>query len=310
MKCCKSWKLDGPKVPQCVAAQRRLSRGLSGRYGCNSSLHENMKFCSFQKQRWRGKSETTRALVKKAVAVAVVWFASLSYEIIKTEHSWNFEIAKIMKFHELSWTFMNFHELSRTFMKLCSLKVITLQWSTGEFSKIMKSQSFIWVSFMKLWSHKQSWTFMNFHETLRFQGDYAAMEHRCSAIGFSKIMRSQSFVRVSLLRPGGLSFVMGSFKSRKGKCFASWKNDREKLKTNLNVDALLESKVALDAVVKSWSLNYAIVLQCVAVKRRLGRELSRGRHSRNSSSCRENLRCCSFQKQLWQGKESYTMRSR
>ena len=56
-----------------------------------------------------------------------------------------------MKFHWLSksWTFMNFHELSRTFMKLCSLKVITLQWSTREFSKIMKSQSFVWVSTMR-----------------------------------------------------------------------------------------------------------------------------------------------------------------
>ena len=55
------------------------------------------------------------------------------------------------KNHELSWTFevLNFHELSRTFMKLCSLKVITLQWSTREFSKIMKSQSFVWVSTMR-----------------------------------------------------------------------------------------------------------------------------------------------------------------
>ena len=166
MKCCKSWKLDGPNVPQCVAAQRRLSRGLSGRHGCYSSFHENMKFCSFQKQRWRGKeSETTWALVKKP-SQWQLWFASLSYEIKKQnihetlksqksltfmnfrslELSWTF-----MNFYELSWTFvvLNFHELSRTFKKLCSLKVITLQCSTREFSKIMKSQSLVWVSTMR-----------------------------------------------------------------------------------------------------------------------------------------------------------------
>ena len=47
-------------------------------------------------------------------------------------------------------------------------------------------------------------------------------------------------------------------------------------KTNLNVDTLLESKVATRwSVVKSWSLDGAIVLQCVVAQRRMGRGLSK-----------------------------------
>ena len=72
-----------------------------------------------------------------------LWSASLSHEI-KT-----FTIMKLWN-HELSWTLMNFHELSWSFQEL-------------------------------------SWTFMNFHElsrsreTLRLQGNCAAMKHRRDA---------------------------------------------------------------------------------------------------------------------------------
>ena len=49
-------------------------------------------------------------------------------------------------------------------------------------------------------------------------------------------------------------------------------------------------------LVKLWKLDRAIVLQCVAAQRHLGRGFSKGHHGGNSSFCGENLRCCSSQR--------------
>ena len=49
-------------------------------------------------------------------------------------------------------------------------------------------------------------------------------------------------------------------------------------------------------MVKSCYLDCAIVLQCVVEQGRLGRGLLRGRHGGYSSSHREDIMCCCFQK--------------
>ena len=140
-------------VLQCLAAERSLGRELSTGCCCgkSSSRRENMKFCSSQ---------------KKAVA-RYEWDHVTPLKSRRSENcgsSFNHKLSwTFMNFHELSWTFMNFHELSwilvklrdlvwtfvkvmkiMKIMKLCSLRAIAMQWSTG----VMR------LSLVKSWSLK------------------------------------------------------------------------------------------------------------------------------------------------------------
>ena len=149
-----------------------------------------------------------------------------------------------MNFLQLSRTFLNCDEFSRTFKNFLEL--------TWTFMKLWKSWTF--VNF-----HELSWTFMNFffkkswnHETLQLQGDCAALEHRCDA----SLVKSWNLSCSSFY--DALSWVFSwthSFNRRRRQGnYASLHKimTAKNWETNLNVDTLLESKVA-----SRWSVvNY------------------------------------------------------
>ena len=122
-----------------------------------------------------------------------------------------------MKFYELSWNFeiMNFpenHELS-------------------------------WTAFLKTWNH----------ETL-LQGDCAAMEHRCDASSVKSWNLNCSSFYDALLRRWVWSWALSFNRGRRQCYYGSLHKTMtaKNRKTNLNVDTLLESKVAT-----RWSaVNY------------------------------------------------------
>ena len=133
-------------------------------------------------------------------------FASLSHEIIK-----NMNIHETLK----SWTFLNFHELSWTFINF----------------------------------HEKLFTKLQNHEILQFQGECAAIEHRCDPSLVKSWNLSCASFYDALLRRWVCSceFGHGLFNTRRRQInYASPHKTLTAInwKTNLNVDTLLESKVA------------------------------------------------------------------
>ena len=163
--------------------------------------------------------------------------------------------------------------------------------------------------------HELTWTFMNFHElfkkswsheTLQLQGDCTAMEHRCDASLVKSWNLNCSSFYDAFLRRWVWSWALCFNRGRRQCNYVSLQKTMtaKNWKTNLNVDTLLESKVAT-----RWSaVNYdnrTVRSFYNAWQRKdvLGRGLKRPSRWQEFFVSRE-LRCCSSQKkQRWRGKE-------